>query len=134
MSEETIHVVLASFENEEVAKSALFDLRMDKKGKLIDFEDAALVKRDADGKIHIKETADMGSGRGATFGGIVGFFVGALAGPLGVILGSAAGAAIGGITAKAIDSGIPDERLKELGESIQPGKSVILVAVEDRWP
>jgi hypothetical protein len=30
MTEETIHEVLASFENEEVAKSALFDLRMDR--------------------------------------------------------------------------------------------------------
>jgi uncharacterized membrane protein len=133
MSEDTLHVVIASFDKNEVAKAALFDLRMDRKGKLIDFEDAALVRRDDEGKIHVKETADLGAGRGATFGGVVGFFLGTLAGPVGVILGSAAGAVIGGITAKAIDSGIPDDRLKELGEAIQPGKSIIVVGVQERW-
>ncbi|MCK4975319.1 MAG: DUF1269 domain-containing protein [Anaerolineales bacterium] len=133
MSEETIHVVLASYDNDDLAKAALFDLRMDRKGKLIDFEDAALVTRDDEGKIHVKETADLGAGRGATFGGVVGFFLGTLAGPVGIILGSAAGAVIGGITAKVIDTGIPDERLKELGEAIQPGKSIIVVGVQERW-
>ncbi|MCK5428275.1 MAG: DUF1269 domain-containing protein, partial [Anaerolineales bacterium] len=133
MSEETIHVVLASYDNDDLAKAALFDLRMDRKGKLIDFEDAVLVRRDEEGKIHVKETADLCAGRGATFGGLVGFFLGTLAGPVGIILGSAAGAVIGGITAKVIDTGIPDERLKELGEAIQPGKSIIVVGVQERW-
>ena len=133
MSEDTTHVVIASYDNDELAKAALFDLRMDRKGKLIDFEDAALVRRDDDGKIHVKETADLDAGRGATFGGVVGFFLGTLAGPLGIVLGGATGAVIGGITAEVIDTGIPDERLKELGEAIQPGKSIIVVGVQERW-
>ena len=38
--------------------------------------------------------------------------------------------AIGNI---APDAGIPDERLTEIGAALQPGTSVILAVVEQRW-
>ena len=133
MSDGPMHIVIATYADEELAKKVLFELRMDKRGKLIDFEDAALVTRDEQNKIHVKETADLGTGRGAAFGGTVGLFLGSLAGPAGLILGSAMGAMVGGITAKKLDTGISDERLEELGLALQPGKSIIIIVVNDRW-
>jgi uncharacterized membrane protein len=133
MSNEPAMLILASFEDENVADKAFFDLKMDKRGRLIEFKDAAIVNRDEENKLHIKETADMSGGKGVVYGGIIGALVGLIAGPIGAAIGGAAGAVVGGITAKKIDAGIPDDRLTEIGAALQPGSSVILAVVEQRW-
>lgn len=133
MSKEPAQLIVASFENEKVADQALQDLKLDKRGRLIEFKDVAIVKRDEENKIHIKETADMSGGKGAVYGGVVGALVGLIAGPIGAAIGGVAGAVVGGVTAKKIDAGIPDERLIEIAAALQPGSSVILAVVEQRW-
>ncbi|UCF27158.1 MAG: DUF1269 domain-containing protein, partial [Chloroflexota bacterium] len=85
------------------------------------------------GKLHIKETADMGGGKGAGIGALVGGAIGLLAGPLGVAAGGALGAAVGGITAKLYDGGFKDERLEQIGGSLEPGTSAIVAVIEHRW-
>ena len=42
-------------------------------------------------------------------------------------LGGAVGAAGGALTGKLVDFGIPDSFMKELGEKLQPGTSVLFV-------
>jgi uncharacterized membrane protein len=133
LSNEPAMLIMASFKDEEVAEKAFFDLKMDKRGRLIVFKDAAIVNRDEEDKLHIKETADMSGGKGVLFGGVIGALVGMIAGPIGAAIGGAAGAVVGGITAKKIDSGIPGERLTEIGAALQPGSSVILAVVEQKW-
>ena len=133
MSKEPAKLIVASFESEKVADQALQDLKLDKRGRLIEFKDVAIVNRDKENKIHIKETGDMSGGKGAVYGGVVGALVGLIACPIGAAIGGAAGAVVGGITANKIDAGIPDERLTEIGEVLQPGTSVILAVVEQRW-
>jgi uncharacterized membrane protein len=133
MGKEPAVVIVASFEDDNIAENAMRDLKMDKRGRLIEFKDAAIVIRDEDNKIHIKETGDLSGGRGALYGGAIGALVGLIAGPIGAVIGGAAGVVVGGITAKKFDAGIPDERLTEIGASLQPGSSVILAVVERRW-
>ena len=133
MGNEPAMLILASFEDEKVAEKAMLDLKMDKRGRLIEFKDAAIVNRDEENKIHIKETGDLSGGRGALYGGAIGALVGLIAGPIGATIGGAAGVVVGGITAKKFDAGIPDERLTEIGAALQPGSSVILAVVEQRW-
>lgn len=133
MSNSLVKLIVASFEDETIAEKTMFDLKMDKRGRLFEFKDLALVNRDEDNKIHIKETADMSGGKGALYGGVIGAIIGLLAGPIGAAIGGAAGAVVGGITAKKIDAGIPDERLHEFAAALQPGTSVILAVVEQRW-
>jgi uncharacterized membrane protein len=100
---------------------------------LIGIQDAAVIRRDEDNKLHIKETADMGGGKGAAVGGILGGVIGLIGGPAGVVLGGAAGAAVGGFTAKLFDAGIPDERLEEIGSALKPGTSTIIAIIEHKW-
>jgi uncharacterized membrane protein len=133
MSNDPAMLIVASFEDETIAEKTMFDLKMDKRGRLFEFQDLALVNRDEENKIHIKETGDMSGGKGALYGGAIGVIVGLLAGPIGAAIGGAAGAVVGGITAKKIDAGIPDERLLEFAAALQPGTSVILAVVEQRW-
>ena len=133
MNKEPSILILASFEDEAIADKAFFDLKMDKRGRLIKFKDAAIVNRDEQDKIHIKETADLGGGKGMLYGGVIGALVGLIAGPIGAVIGGALGVVVGGITAKKFDAGIPDERLTQIGAALQPGSSVILAVVEQRW-
>jgi uncharacterized membrane protein len=126
-------LILASFQDEKTAEKALWDLKMDQRGKQIKFKDAALLNRDKQNKFHIKETVDMSSGKGVLYGGVVGALVGLIAGPLGAAIGGVAGAVVGGLAAKKIDSGIPEARLQEIAAALRPGTAVIMVIVENRW-
>ncbi|RMF00960.1 MAG: DUF1269 domain-containing protein [Chloroflexi bacterium] len=133
MSEIPVQFILAAFNDEKTASDTLRTLKMAKWGRLIGIQNAAVVRRDEKNKIHIKEMGDPGGGKGATFGAIAGGIIGLLAGPAGVVIGGAAGAAVGGITAKVVDSGIPNDRLKELGKALKPGTSAIVAIIEHKW-
>lgn len=132
MSNVPVEVIVAAFQNENGAKEALKDLKRAKSQGLIKIDDAAVISKDANGKLHIKETADMSTGKGAGIGAVIGGVVGLLAGPIGIGLGAAAGAAIGGVAAHG-DAGIKDERLEKIGEGLEPGTSAIVAIVEHKW-
>jgi uncharacterized membrane protein len=124
-------VILAAFNDEQGAQDALERLKEAQKLDLIDIENSAILRRDQQGKLHIKEAKDMGGGRGAVIGGVVGAVAGVLFGPL--VLATAGGAAIGGLAAKLRDSGFNDQRLKQVGAHLQPGTSAILAVIEHTW-
>ncbi len=131
MSDVPVQVVVAAFKDENSASEALKALKQARNEGLIKIVDAAVLRKDEKGKLHIKETADMGGGKGAVIGGVLGGVVGILAGPIGwAALG---GAAIGGLAAKMHDGGFKDERLKKLGEGLGPGNSAIVAVVELTW-
>lgn len=133
MNEVPVQVIVAAFKEEETADETLKALKEAKKERLIGIQDAAVIRRDEDNKLHIKETADMGGGKGAAVGGVLGGVIGLIGGPAGVVLGGAAGAAVGGFTAKLFDAGIPDERLEEIGSALKPGTSAIIAIIEHKW-
>jgi uncharacterized membrane protein len=133
MSDVPIQLIVAAFQDENAADQALKELKSAQKQKLIDIQDAAVIRRDEKNKLHIKETADPGGGKGAAAGGVIGAVVGLIGGPPGVIVGASVGALVGGVTAKVIDSGIPDDRLEKIGEGLQPGTSAIVAIIEHRW-
>ena len=133
MTEVPLQIIIAAFQEEDAADQALKTLKEAKKEKLISIDNAAVIRKDDDGKLHIKETADMGGGKGAGVGALVGGAIGLLAGPLGVAAGSALGAAVGGITAKLYDGGFKDDRLRQIGTSLEPGTSAIIAVIEHRW-
>jgi len=131
MCEASIHVVVAVFDTPIGASDMLKTLEAARTVGLDTVEDAAVVTRDMHGKLHVEEPADWGGGRGAIVGGVVGAALGLLAGPVGWAAGL--GAAIGGLAAKLRDAGVPDARLRTLGESLQPGTSMLVAVVDQRW-
>ena len=133
MTEVPLQIIIAAFQEEDAADQALKALKEAQREKLISIDNAAVIRKDDDGKLHIKETADMGGGKGAGVGALVGGAIGLLAGPLGVAAGSALGAAVGGITAKLYDGGFKDDRLRQIGTSLEPGTSAIIAVIEHRW-
>jgi uncharacterized membrane protein len=132
MSDVPVQIIVAAFQDEKAANEALNELKQLKKEKLIDIQNAAVIRKDEKGKIHIRETADMGGGKGAAIGGVAGAAIGLLAGPA-LVVPVAVGALVGGLTAKLRDSGFSDQRLETLGEGLQPGTSAIIAVVEHKW-
>jgi uncharacterized membrane protein len=132
MSTVPIKIMVAAFADENSAKLALKLIEEARKQGEIDFEDAAIIKKDNDGNLHIHETTDITTGTGAEIGGVIGGVLGLIGGPMGVIILGAAGAVIGGLVAHG-DAGFQDESLKRLGEDLEPGSAVIVVVISDAW-
>jgi uncharacterized membrane protein len=126
-----VQVIVATFQNEGGAEDALQQLKEAQKEDVIDIENAALLRRDEGGTLHMKEPRDMHGGKGAAIGGVTGAVAGLLAGP--VVLAAGIGALIGGLAAKLRDSGFRDDRLKQLGEALTPGTSALVAVIEHTW-
>ena len=132
MNEAPVQLVVAAFPDEKAAKAVLKDLKAAKRAKLIGIINAAVVRKDKKGKLHIMETADMHRGQGARLGGITGAVVGLMAGPA-LVVPAAVGALVGGMASRLRDTGFSDDRLKMLGEGLQPESSAIVAVVEHKW-
>jgi uncharacterized membrane protein len=119
-------LIVLAFDNQEGALRArdrLLDIR---KRRMLQLSDAAVVFRQVDGKVKVKQLTNLvGSG---TFGGAFwGLLIGLLfAVPwMGLAVGAAAGATIGGLT----DHGVDDKFIKEVAETVQPGHSALFLLV-----
>ena len=116
--------LVMAFTDETAADDALKAMKDAKKHGQFYFEEAAVIKQDADGSVHHHETGDMTTGKGAGVGALVGGILGILGGPMGIAAGATAGAAIGAVAAHG-DAGFNDESLKTIGVALQPGTSAL---------
>ena len=118
--------LVMAFTDEQTADQALDAMKEAKKQQKFYFEDAAVIRQDANGHVHYHETGDMSTGKGAGIGALVGGVLGILGGPAGVALGAGAGAAIGGAIAHG-DKGFRNESLNTVGTALMPSTSAIAV-------
>ena len=132
MSDVPVQLIVAAFQDEGAAKEVLKALKALKREKLIGIQNAAVLRKNEKGKIYIKETADMGGGKGSVIGGVAGAAIGLIAGPA-LVVPAAVGALVGGLSAKLRDFGFSNKRLQALGEGLQPGTSAIVAVVEHKW-
>ena len=131
MSDETtnegiagVGLFIAAYVDERGADNALDMLKQAKKADEFYYDDAAVVRRSAEGKVHVKETGDMSTGKGAGIGALIGGVVGLIAGPVGwAALG---GAAIGALAAHG-DAGFDKDTLEEIGGALPSGTSALAV-------
>lgn len=133
MSNKPHQVIVASFSSEAGADEALKELKTLRREKLLEIDEAAVLRRDRRDRIHINEIDDMGGGKGAMAGGVVGATIALLAGPAGLVLSAATGALLGGLAAKQVDTGLPNNQLKNLAETLEPGTSMLVAIIEHRW-
>ena len=115
-------LVVVSCASREEADQALAALRaLDVK-----ISDAAVVTCTAGGRIELHQTRQVAAGEGVVAGGTAGFVAGMLlGGPVGgALLGMLGGGIFG-----ARDTGVPDARLRELGESLTPGRALLCALV-----
>jgi len=131
--------VAISFEGIDSADSALNQLKGMQKEYLVDLEDACVVTRDGNGKLHLKQSIDLVKGgalSGASWGALWGLLIGFLfANPLiGVLGGTALGAGGGALSVHLSDYGIDDDFIKALGEKVTPETSALFLLVRKANP
>jgi uncharacterized membrane protein len=119
-------LVVLKFDSEDGAAQMRDRLLSLQKQQLITIEDAAIMKKSADGKPKLEQLNNM-----AGVGALGGAFWGMLFGLLFFVpfLGLAVGAATGAIAGSMSDVGIDDKFIKSVGESITPGTSALFLLV-----
>jgi uncharacterized membrane protein len=132
MADVPVQLIVAAFQDENGAEVALNELKAAKKEKLVNIKDAAILRKDAKGELHVRETGDMTGTRGGVIGGVVGAGLGILTGGASLAI-MGAGAAVGALAAKLRDGGFKDDRLRQLGAGLKPGSSAIVAVIEHTW-
>ncbi len=119
-------LIAIGFKDEFTADEVILDLRKLQQEHLIDLEDAAIVVRNKEGKVKIKQTQEL-IATGALSGGFWGILLGFIF--FNPLLGWAVGTLAGGISGAFTDIGIDDNFIRDVGSTIEPGTSAIFVLV-----
>jgi len=131
------NVLVVSFgddpERDTNAYQALTDLRqLDSQGQ-IKIAGAAVVTRDAGGRVDVKSEVGNDSYVGSASGGVIGLLVGIIGGPLGVLLGGAYGALVGSLF-DIDDVETTESVLAEISKQVQPTRTALLAQVVEQTP
>jgi uncharacterized membrane protein len=100
--------------------------RMSQEGKLL-LQDAVFVTKNDKGKVRVTQTTEPSVGQSALGGAFWGLLFGALL--FIPVAGMAIGAATSALIAKFTDTGVSDDFIKKLRESIEPGRTNVALLV-----
>ena len=100
------------------------------KQQLLELADAAWVERTQDGGVKLHQSVNltaMMAGSGAVTGALWGTLVGLLfLNPLaGAVVGAGVGAGTGAVTGRLTDIGVNDDLIREIGQTLEPGKAAV---------
>jgi uncharacterized membrane protein len=123
-------LIVVGFKDEFKADEVMNELRRLQSEYLVDLEDAAVVVRNQEGKVKIKQAQEL-----VTAGAVSGSYWGILLSviffnPIFALVGAAAGALSGALS----DIGINDDFMRDLGSTIEPGTSAIFVLIRKSTP
>lgn len=94
--------------------------------------DAVVVTKTDDGHVRVRETTDLqpatAAVRGAMWTGLLGLLI---AGPIGWLAGLGLGAGAGALSAKIVDTGIPDEWVEWFKAAVQPQTATVVALADD---
>lgn len=124
-------LIVISYDDEFKAEEVRLTLAKLQVEHLIELEDAAVVVKDANGKIKLKQAVNL-TGAGAASGGFWGLLIGTLF--FSPLFGAAIGAASGALAGALSDIGVDDNFMRELGETLQPKTSALFVLVRKVTP
>jgi uncharacterized membrane protein len=119
-------LVVVTFRGQDDARRALEDLRSAQANGGVSIDDAEMIWRDADGKVHHSGEVDRTTKAGAVGGGALGLLLGFVFFP---VLGLALGAIAGGLIGKSLQHGVDKQLIKDVTDDLQPGTSALFVLV-----
>ncbi|WRH68659.1 MAG: DUF1269 domain-containing protein [Planktothrix sp. GU0601_MAG3] len=124
-------LIAIAYDDEYKAEEVRLTLIKLQKEHLIELEDAAVIVKNAEGKVKLNQAIDLTTA-GAVSGGFWGLLIGTLF--LSPLLGAAVGAAAGAASGALSDIGVDDDFMKSLGETLQPKTSALFVLVRKVTP
>ena len=128
--EPKIDLVAVAFDAPEDASRALQYIEQFRKKGTLKILNAAILVKDAEGNVGVKDTRDIDPKKGRRLGAVTGGLIGLLGGPVGMMVGALAGAGAGGLAGKKIDFGFSEQFLDGLKQYLKPNTSALIVLVE----
>jgi uncharacterized membrane protein len=127
VSDSAASFVAVVLETAADAEDALATVRALEDEHDVSVHDAAVVTRTERGRIELLQTREVAPGEAIVAVGTAGLVAGLLLGfPVGGALLGLSGGAVFGLR----DTGIPDSRMRELGEDLRPGQALLCVLVD----
>ena len=127
-------LIIIGYDDEDTADRVVRELLDLQRDYLIDLEDAAVIRRDKKGKLHVTTPVHHAAASGALSGLFWGTVIGLLfLFPLAPVVG-VAGGLMGAALGSATDLGIKDEFKQRVQDLVQPGTSAILMVVRKATP
>ena len=122
-------LVVIQFDQEDDARQALAEMRVLEGQGVIKLTDSAVVAKDPDGAVHVKNEVSSGTETGAVVGGAIGLLTSFIFPVVGTVVGAAAGAYIGNqFAGDGVDGGF----VKDVGEALKPGTSALFLMIRER--
>ena len=121
-------LIVIAYDTEQKGFEALEVAERLQRLELLRLVDAAVVVKDQDGKVKIKQTLEQSkTGTAAAWGALWGLLIGLLF--LSPILWGIVGGLLGAVIGKTQDLGIDNKFIKEVGDSLEPGNSALCMLV-----
>lgn len=129
--EDTHDLYIAAYSDASVAEADWNALKKLAADDVLEFEALALVNRDSDGKIHVKDTTNE-VGIGATIGAVGGALVGLIF-PPSLLATAALGAGVGAGTGAVVDRVAKRKIKADVEGALPPTASGIVVVFDEQW-
>jgi uncharacterized membrane protein len=120
-------------ENDKNAYQALTDLKQLDSQDQIKIKGAAVVTRDADGRVEDKTDLGEDPYVGTASGGLLGLLIGIIGGPIGMLIGGAYGMLLGSLfDIDEVDT--TESVLGEISKQVQPTRTALIADVTEQSP
>ena len=113
----------------EIALEVLKTIDRKAKEANVQLDDLVVVFKDDHGKVKIKQSRDLTTGKGAKRGSFWGLLVGLIFG--GPFVGVLWGLGIGALVGRAVDHGIDDKFIKDVGNAMQRRSSAVMIMLDE---
>lgn len=123
------NIVAFCFDGQRTAKQILKEAKKKAVPEGYKIVAQAIIEKNKKGKVSVKEPGK--GGVGATVGAVGGGLLSLIGGPVGLLAWTVGGAVIGGVAGKHLGQPIAKGDLKELGKSLTPDSSAVLLLLED---
>jgi len=118
------HLIVLTFDDTKQAGQAFDAIKKAQRSGHLKVDDAAIVVKQEDSKVEIKNQLDKGVKWGAVGGGVLGLLFAGVFFPLaGLTIGAVGGALVG----KALDLGVDKKFVDNVTETLKPGMSALFV-------
>ena len=126
------NLIVVTFDDPDEADQVRKTLSELRGQQFVSLDDLAIIVKDQDGQVHIRNEIDRGIKIGFAGGGLLGLLIGMLFGfPLAYIVVGVLGGAISGSLA---DLGIHQDFVHEVSQRLKPGSSALFIIVRNMDP